>query len=384
MMLSDEFLLKTQWNRWRMYGWRQPLQLLFVAGPLAIWTGMQAPRWLATVSSNTWLLFGAGLLGFVLLNGLSAPFILRYALAGESELRLFFTLPLNRKDILHLVAFYYHKFQLPSFIWAYVFTAGLMHLYWLAGLLLLVTLITADGVIFRLAMARAIRRAGGWHLERIFPVYNSVFRKSASSVQKRSGSLFRKLLQKEWQSAWRNPHYRHLKLVTAALYVPVQIILFNQLRTNRDMWMMLTSAALFWLHFTSYFNPKYVLPEPEWLFRAQPVSFVKLWMAKFTAEFIFVFGLLAAQWLFLMLDGTDIVTQVNWMGALALFAVAVLSLTLHFQILFFDNPRQAGYAYHLTVLFMVILSANFRLVGPLISLIFLIGFTVQTIRAYYS
>jgi hypothetical protein len=259
-----------------------------------------------------------------------------------------------------------------------------MHLYWLTGLLLLVTLITADGVIFRLAMARAVRRAGGWHLERIFPVYNSVFRKSASSVQKRSGSLFRKLLQKEWQSAWRNPHYRHLKLVTAALYVPVQIILFNQLRTNRDMWMMLTSAALFWLHFTSYFNPKYVLPEPEWLFRAQPVSFVKLWMAKFTAEFVFVLGLLTAQWLFLMVSGADPVTQINWMGALALFAVAVLSLTLHFQILFFDNPRQAGYAYHLTVLFMVILSANFRLVGPLISLIFLIGFTVQTIRAYYS
>ncbi len=385
MTLSDEFLLKTQWNRWRMYGWRQPLQLLLVAGPLLIWMGMQAAHWLNTISSNPWLLFGLGLLGFVILNGLSAPFIMRYALPRQTELHLFFTLPLSRKDTLHLLAFYYHKFQLPSLIWAYIFAAGLVNFMGPATLLPILFFIVIDGLIFRITIARTSKQAGGLQLERLFPIHKNPYHKSSFSSRKMvSASPFLNLLKKEWLGSWRNPHYRGLKAVTALFYVFVQILLFTQLTHSRDMWMMLASAALFWLHFTSYFNPKYVLPEPEWLFRTQPVSFVKLWMVKFTAEFVFVFGLLAAQWIFLILSGIDIFTQLNWMGALALFAVAVLSLTLHFQILFFDNPRQAGYAYHLTVLFMVVLSINFRLVGPLVSLIFLIGLTVQTIRAYHS
>ena len=385
MRLSDQFIVKTQWNRWRMYGWRHPLQLFFVAAPLLFWAGARAPRWVAALHLNGWQTAGAGLFGFILLNGLTAPFIFRYALPRQTELRLFVTLPLSRTDTVHLLAFAYHKFQLPSFTWAFVFAAGLIQWQWLAGLLLIFLFILIDALFFRSALALATKRAGGLHLERLFPIYKTSFQQATvSSAHSPSASLFRNLFHKEWFHSWRNPHYRRLKAATALVYLVVQLLLFTQVAADRDMWMMLASAALFWLHYAGFFNPKYVAPEPEWLFRSQPVPFATIWLAKFTAEFIFVLSLLVLQWIFLMVTGADIVTQLNWMGALTLFALAVLSLTLHFQILFFDNPSQAGYAYHLTVLFISVLSINFHLVGPLVSLIFLIGLTVQTIRTYHS
>ena len=80
----------------------------------------------------------------------------------------------------------------------------------------------------------------------------------------------------------------------------------------------------------------------------------------------------------------DIGIQLNWIGALLLFAIAVLSIVINFQILFYDNPRLAGYAYHFTILFIVIMSLNYRFVGPLVSVFLLTFYFLKTRRFYNS
>jgi hypothetical protein len=150
------------------------------------------------------------------------------------------------------------------------------------------------------------------------------------------------------------------------------------------MWMMFFSFAVFWVHYNVHFNTKYVAADPEWYFRTLPLKFYQVWFSKFIAEFFYVILLLASQWIFLMLAGIEWWVQFNWIGALALFAVIILAIVINFQILFFDNPRLAGFTYHFTILFIVIMSLNYRLVGPLTALFLLTFYFIKTLRFFKS
>ena len=166
--------------------------------------------------------------------------------------------------------------------------------------------------------------------------------------------------------------------------IPVTLTVHPFSLREPDKWMMLFSMAVFWIHYNVHFNTKYISADPEWYFRTLPVSFFKMWLAKFAAEILYVLILLFSQWVFLILTGTELGIQLNWIGALFLFSIIILTIVINFQILFYDNPRLAGYAYHFTLLFMVIMALNYHLAGPLTSIALILFYFFKTYRYYNS
>jgi hypothetical protein len=224
------------------------------------------------------------------------------------------------------------------------------------------------------------------HLEKMYPISSHSFQKkktAQSQFRQGPGSLLT-LIKKELLVLWRNPHYRRLKIFTYLFYLTVQISLYFSTLANNDMWMMFFSAAIFWIHYNVHFNSKYVSPDPEWFFRTIPLRFSQIWFAKFATEILYILFLLLNQLLFLALVGNEAWILLNWIGALLLFALIILSIVINFQILFYDNPRQAGYTYHFTILFIGVTSANYRLVGPIMALFVLTYFFYKTYRFYNS
>ena len=82
--------------------------------------------------------------------------------------------------------------------------------------------------------------------------------------------------------------------------------------------------------------------------------------------------------------GAESSVQVNILGLLLLFSLLVLTTMINFQLLFYDNPRLAGYAYHFTVLFFTVMSINYRFVGPVITLFMMVLIFYKTRKYFYA
>jgi hypothetical protein len=66
-----------------------------------------------------------------------------------------------------------------------------------------------------------------------------------------------------------------------------------------------------------------------------------------------------------------------------LLSVLILTTMLNFQMLFYEDPRYAGYAYHFSVIFFVVMSYNYRFVGPLVTL-FMAGYFFYKNYRYFK
>lgn len=173
-------------------------------------------------------------------------------------------------------------------------------------------------------------------------------------------------------SMWRNPRYRRLKIITIFVYL-FSLYLITQYASDAvDMKLTIAGMVLIYLHYSNYFNRKYVLPEPEWYFLTLPNRFWHIWISKFLSESIYIFLILICHWLFLAAWGADSWAQFNLLAILVFFGLFTVSAILNFQILFYDDPRLGGYAYHFLIIFTVILTYNYRFVGPVAAL-FLLG-----------
>ena len=153
---------------------------------------------------------------------------------------------------------------------------------------------------------------------------------------------------------------------------------------NKDVFMALLTGIIIWLHYNNYFNEKYVQPEPDWYFHTVPFRFRHLWLSKFLVEFIFISFILAVFWILLFITGFNIIEQLNLLMLMLAFSIVVLSIMLNFQIMFYDDPRLAGYAYHFTIIFLMIMIVNYRLVGPLISIVLLTFYFYKSYRYFKS
>jgi hypothetical protein len=60
----------------------------------------------------------------------------------------------------------------------------------------------------------------------------------------------------------------------------------------------------------------------------------------------------------------------------------ILFSMLNVKIMFFDNARLAGYAYHFSIIFFGIMIFNYRLAGPVITLIVLIYFLYKNVKYF--
>ncbi len=379
-------LFKQPLNRWRQISLWQQLQLSVLGLVVFSWLIWKLSAWFAGLQVSSVVL---GLIishGFLLLSALSAPFVFKYALPRSKALSVFHTLPLSRRQSVLLLAWLYHLFQLPLLLLLFITVSALTLLSPVSGFLTLALAIGYDSLLLLITGFIFSRKSADRliHFEKIFPLTSKAIQKSThkKSVFQKSGGL-RLLIKKELLSLWRNPHYRRLKVFTWIFYMSGLSALYFSALTNYDMWMMLFSAVLFWLHYNVHFNGKYVSADPDWYFRTLPLPFYRVWLSKFSTEILYILFLLFSQLLFLIAAGMNVWIQLNWIGTLLLFAVAVLSIVINFQILFYDNPRLAGYAYHFTILFIVIMSINYRLVGPLTA-VFLLTFYFFKTRQFYN
>jgi hypothetical protein len=158
------------------------------------------------------------------------------------------------------------------------------------------------------------------------------------------------------------------------------------LRANAEEDFLFYSSILtmlfIWQHFSLQFNEKYIQAESAMFIKTFPLKYHQLWLAKFAGEFMFVFLVLIFLTVFWFANGYGFPDIYQPLLALFLFALIVLAAIINFKLIFFDRPRFAGYAYHLFIIFMLVMSANYYLVGPLIALILLIYFTIYSYREF--
>jgi hypothetical protein len=65
---------------------------------------------------------------------------------------------------------------------------------------------------------------------------------------------------------------------------------------------------------------------------------------------------------------------------LSFFSSAILITMIAFQIIFYDDPRTGGYAYHFSIIFFVVMSLNYYFTGPLLTVLFLLFYVYKSYR----
>ena len=430
-------LLKQPRNLWRQLGLLYQIEIVLLTGLIyiSLITRIQPQLKTDTIVLQA-ALISLGLYTLALL--LNGMFVLRYALPNQKGMKVFYTQPLDKTALLKTVGYFYFKYQLLFFILVMPFSSafivkngliGLGHFvfiiifsviiylghFWLfirfnnkTHFLLVNVLVVlffthlfvfllinfnypllwmGSGILVLFVSALLFT---GWRkleppgLEQLWPLIDQKYTTkihwpiSFSFISKALDVLVRK----EALSLWRNPSYRRLKIVTVIIYTMWLGFWAVFGAPHRYDEMILTAMLIIWVHYAQHFSDKYVLPESDWFVRTLPVRFFSLWLAKLSVEFIYVMALLVIQWLILLLAGAESLIQWNILGLLSLYSLLVLVTMVNFQLLFYDNPRLAGYAYHFTVLFFTVMSVNYRFVGPLITL-FMMGFIFYKTRKYF-
>ena len=430
-------LLKQPVHIWKQLGRWHRVEVILLTGLIFIYLLTRLHPRLEQAGANNMAAAGA-LYVYTLFLLASGAFILRYLLPRQRALPLFYTLPLDRSGLTELIGYYYFKYQLIFPLLLFPFTAALFLTGWPYGLLLSVCVLVftpliyfwhlylfvrfrrgtlffaINGVVWGLAffsfplltadpfrfwslyagtallgfpfLLRQWRRTDTPALEQLWPLnepfYTSRLRwpLSVPGLPKTVNAL----LRKEALNLWRNPHYRRLKLLTLVVYIGLMIYCLFTDEAPRFDNMLLAGLLIIWLHYAQHFSEKYVLPEPEWFIHTTPLRFFPLWLAKMSVEFFFVCILLAVQYLFLWLGGAEATVQWNMFGLLLLFSLLVVGTMVNFRILFYDNPRLAGYAYHFTVVFFTVMSVNYRFVGPLVTLFMMTLIFYKTRKYFYA
>lgn len=182
-------------------------------------------------------------------------------------------------------------------------------------------------------------------------------------------AVIQALLEKELRGLWRNPLYRRLKIGTLAGYLFSMLLIGIFPVEYKYLVVMLVTIAVFWLHFSSGFNEKYMPPDNVWLIRSQPIRFYQYFLARYFSEMpvFMMVTFVALGGLFL---SAGLTAPERWSAFLVIFLFAQLLLLnmINFQVMFYDDVRLAGYAFHFSALFSGIMILNYRLVGPIVIL----------------
>ena len=427
-------------------GWLHKIEIILLVGLIYIVTISKIYKLYTDWLTNDWVTsFGlANLITnfFIVSLFLSGPFILLYLLPRQSGLQSFYSKPLSIKQLFQLIGYFYIKYQVITIILYLIFLSALFGVNWFAALASMGLISTFSLIIFVLQFKLFINRKSNfyflmilfmifilyiaiysisyWYLNipwifdcilllttgfilwRILPQENTMHleiifpRKSSWQKNHNSGSMdfakipqflpakFQALFNKELLGLWRNPSYQRLKWITFISYILLMVAIVLSQLENKDVFITLLTGLIIWLHYSNYFNEKYVQPEPDWYFHTVPFHFRHLWLSKFLVEFLFISVLLAGFWIMLFISGFNLIEQLNMFLLMLVYSIVVLAIMLNFQIMFYDDPRLAGYAYHFTILFLLIMIVNYRLVGPLISIILLTFYFYKSYRYFKS
>jgi hypothetical protein len=371
---------------------------------------------------------------------IAAPFILQRLIPRQKQLLTFYTLPLKSKDVITITAYYFYKYLIiiplifsPLFtalffrypltgfynlfivLYAalsvyllflsalnsvhnkntlYMYTAFyiLLYLVLFLSVFLLFKSILFINLIFLIAVSILISikypSLKTSDINHIFPIkkdyqiLNTNRKSSFITIPHIFSDNMRILLNKELINLWRNPGYRKIKSFTTLLYIISLSIIIIKKPLLQENWMLIISLTAVWLHYGNHFSDKYISSDPDWFFHTLPLKYSRMWLAKFITEFIYITLILLIQTIFFIIGDFTLKTVLSFDILLLIFSIIVLAVKLNFQILLYDSPRLAGYAYHFTLLFIVIMCINYRFVGPLISLFLLISYFYKSYRYF--
>ena len=193
---------------------------------------------------------------------------------------------------------------------------------------------------------------------------------------------FRPLLIKELLSYFRNRKYQRLKLITVFVYI---LALIGSSIYFPDDFLSAVSLLTFiviWEHYTHQFNEKYVTKDPALFYKTLPVKFRHLILSKFFSEFIFIISIVLILFLWLLLQGVGITLLLMYCLLIILISSFILYIIILLRLIFYDRPRFAGYAYHLLVVFMLVMNLTYYLVGPVISILILVYLNYNSYRQF--
>jgi hypothetical protein len=179
---------------------------------------------------------------------------------------------------------------------------------------------------------------------------------------------FRPFLIKEFLSHIRNKNYMRLKIISLVLYISVLILIEIFYFDHFSSAISILTILLIWEHYSHQFNEKYVLKESPVFLKALPVSYIQYSVSKFLSEFLYIVLILMIIFLLAVIHQIEWIKILNILGIVTLFSVFVLYIITMVRVLFYDNPRLAGYAYHFLIIFTFVMIYNFYLVGPIITL----------------
>jgi hypothetical protein len=203
-----------------------------------------------------------------------------------------------------------------------------------------------------------------------------------SSIGRYIPLSLRPILTREILIQIRNHKYLRLKILSLLFFVLGTLLGRFYAAENFRHFFTVLVVALIWWHYSSHFNEKYVQSEPEYFLRTMPWSYRHFVISKILNETIYVVILtllVFSVFLITGVSGKEILISVITLFSVAVF---VLFTTIIFKLIFYDNPRLAGYAYHFMILFCLVMTVNFYFLGPLITVGLLIYFTLKSYQVF--
>ena len=180
----------------------------------------------------------------------------------------------------------------------------------------------------------------------------------------------------------RNKNYRRLKFFGLAAFLLLVIIIQIFYSNHYQILLPVLSILFIWTHYAQQFNEKYVVADKKVFIKIQPITFGHVALARFISELLYILLILLMLVISLIIENIPWTEAITIMSVISLFAIFVLYTITVIRLLFYDRPRFAGYAYHFMIIFTLLMSYNFYLVGPMITLIILIYMNMLSYRQF--
>jgi hypothetical protein len=270
-------------------------------------------------------------------------------------------------------AFYYVFFALFYWVWGNVllFQIAIIIVFFMLSILIY------KGSLLKITLTKFISFSTS-NFTRQGPLFNSTKFNIPTVFPDKIQSLF----EKELFSVWRNIKYRRLKFITFLSFALLCLFTIIYSPEFKEVWIVVLSLIFIWVHYSTNFNEKYTLPEPSWFVRTTPIHFHHILISKYLSEIMFVLLMVLTAFIFLILTELSLKSVLIIITVIMAAAHIILFSMLNVKIMFFDNARLAGYAYHFSIIFFGIMIFNYRLAGPVITLIVLIYFLYKNVKYF--
>ena len=187
---------------------------------------------------------------------------------------------------------------------------------------------------------------------------------------------------KEFLSHLRNKNYIRLKIISLVIYLTILIVIDIFYQDYFASAISFLTILLIWEHYSHQFNEKYVMKESRFFIRVLPVRYYQYGLSKFFTEFFYITLILIIVFILSLIHQIELIKILNILGIVMLFSIFVLYIITIIRIIFYDNPRMAGYAYHFLIIFTLVMIYNFYLVGPVITLFIILYLQLISYRQF--